>query len=209
MNIFDKFFTKFAYKFDKGYPDMNNEQDISLLESLVSEVLGEDIKLNELTVSPKYQSKGVFNPFYVIDSEVDLQVKTLLKDKKISSVLVGPGNGVSDETKSRTLMALAFVDHVVIDADAITSFEGSSDELFIDTYEHTILTPHEGEFTRLFGPEVNKIEDKIFPVNEIFNLDLNYQAKSVILCQIDFLTAGFMEVSKVNLCVARIKENEF
>jgi len=62
---------------------MNNEQDISLLENLVSEVLGEDIKLNELTVSPKYQSKGVFNPFYVIDSEVDQQVKTLLKDKKI------------------------------------------------------------------------------------------------------------------------------
>tara|TARA_B110001454_G_scaffold161552_1_gene151024 strand:- start:681 stop:1898 length:1218 start_codon:yes stop_codon:yes gene_type:complete len=95
----------------------------------------------------------------VIKNKNDFQL--LLKDKKISSVLVGPGNGVSDETKSRTLMALAFVDHVVIDADAITSFEGSSDELFIDTYEHTILTPHEGEFTRLFGPEVNKIEDKV------------------------------------------------
>ena len=58
-------------------------------------------------------------------------------------------------------MALAFVEHVVIDADAITSFESSSNELFIDTYEHTILTPHEGEFERLFGPKVNKIEDKV------------------------------------------------
>ena len=45
MEVFDKFFTKFAYKFDKGYPDMNNEQDILLLESLLSEVLGKSIIL--------------------------------------------------------------------------------------------------------------------------------------------------------------------
>ena len=38
MNAFDKFLNKVAYKFPKGYPDMNNEQDISLLESLLSEM---------------------------------------------------------------------------------------------------------------------------------------------------------------------------
>jgi len=42
MNIFEKFLNSISYKFPKGYPDMNNEQDISLLESLVSEVLGEN-----------------------------------------------------------------------------------------------------------------------------------------------------------------------
>jgi hypothetical protein len=46
MNIFDKFFKKFAYKFDKGYPDMNNSQDVLLLESLF-EKLGFKIPLNE------------------------------------------------------------------------------------------------------------------------------------------------------------------
>ena len=45
MNIFDKFFTKFAYKFDKGYPDMNNAQDVLLLESLISEIIGKEIIL--------------------------------------------------------------------------------------------------------------------------------------------------------------------
>ena len=48
MNIFDKFFTKFAYKFDKGYPDMNNAQDVLLLESLISEVIGEKFSLEEV-----------------------------------------------------------------------------------------------------------------------------------------------------------------
>lgn len=51
MNVFDKFFTKFAYKFEKGYPDMNNAQDIQLLESLLSKVLGEEININEANLS--------------------------------------------------------------------------------------------------------------------------------------------------------------
>ena len=47
MNPLDKFFKKFAYKFPKGYPDMNNDQDVLLLETLLSEVIGEKFKLNE------------------------------------------------------------------------------------------------------------------------------------------------------------------
>ncbi len=38
MDPFDIFFKKFAYKFPKGYPDMNNEQDILLLEDLISKI---------------------------------------------------------------------------------------------------------------------------------------------------------------------------
>ena len=41
MNIFDKFFTKYGYKFPKGYPDMNNEQDILLLENILEDLIGE------------------------------------------------------------------------------------------------------------------------------------------------------------------------
>ena len=48
MDVLDKFFTKFAYKFDKGYPELREEKDILLLESLFESL---DIKLNlqELT----------------------------------------------------------------------------------------------------------------------------------------------------------------
>ena len=47
MNVLDLFFKKFSYKFPKGYPDMKNEQDILLLESLVSKILGEEIVLEK------------------------------------------------------------------------------------------------------------------------------------------------------------------
>ena len=45
MDTFDKFFQQYAYKFDKGYPDMNNDQDVLLLETLLSEIIGEEIIL--------------------------------------------------------------------------------------------------------------------------------------------------------------------
>jgi hypothetical protein len=38
MDILDIFLNKYSYKFPKGYPDMNNEQDVLLMESLLSEL---------------------------------------------------------------------------------------------------------------------------------------------------------------------------
>ena len=57
MSIFDKFFTKFAYKFPKRYPDMNNAQDVLLLESELSKVLGEKIYIAETPLTPREFSK--------------------------------------------------------------------------------------------------------------------------------------------------------
>ena len=39
MNTFDKFFTKFSYKFDKGYPDMDDPKDVLLLETLIERLI--------------------------------------------------------------------------------------------------------------------------------------------------------------------------
>jgi hypothetical protein len=65
MNIFEQFLNKISHKFSKGYPDMNNEQDISLLESLVSEVLGEDIKLNEGLSATELQKRTPRIPKFI------------------------------------------------------------------------------------------------------------------------------------------------
>lgn len=58
MNIFEKFLNSISYKFPKGYPDMSNEHDISLLESLVSEVLGENNILELKQPYEKLSSKA-------------------------------------------------------------------------------------------------------------------------------------------------------
>jgi hypothetical protein len=45
MDPITKFLHSISYKFPKGYPDMNNDQDVLLLESILSKVLGESIIL--------------------------------------------------------------------------------------------------------------------------------------------------------------------
>jgi len=48
MGTLTKYLNKIAYKFPKGYPDMNNEKDVLILESLVGDILGKKFRLNEL-----------------------------------------------------------------------------------------------------------------------------------------------------------------
>ena len=49
MDPIDKFLKLYSYKFPKGYPDMNDEQDILLLELLISEAINLKFILNEVT----------------------------------------------------------------------------------------------------------------------------------------------------------------
>ena len=83
MNVFDKFFTKFAYKFEKGYPDMNNAQDIQLLESLLSKVLGEEITIEETALSPGELSKDATLPGGVKTPRIEILVKKIENNEEL------------------------------------------------------------------------------------------------------------------------------
>ena len=73
MNIFDIFFKKFAYKFDKGYPDMNNDQDVFLLESILNEILGEAFSLFP-TTEDEISNNKIKELFRTIKSYPDLSL---------------------------------------------------------------------------------------------------------------------------------------
>lgn len=74
----------------------------------------------------------------------------LVSDSRVTAVLLGPGAGVSARTKSFVLKSLARRKPAVLDADALSVFEGASARLFKAIASPCILTPHEGEFSRLF-----------------------------------------------------------
>jgi hydroxyethylthiazole kinase-like uncharacterized protein yjeF len=67
--------------------------------------------------------------------------------------LLGPGQGVGKPTREAVVAAAKAKRMLVIDADAITSFAGASDAFakVIRPGSVTVVTPHEGEFERLFG----------------------------------------------------------
>jgi hydroxyethylthiazole kinase-like uncharacterized protein yjeF len=82
------------------------------------------------------------------------QLAALLADRRLNAVALGPGLGVGEATCALVLAALSGERAVVLDADAITSFAGDPQRLARAIAARggraTILTPHEGEFSRYF-----------------------------------------------------------
>ena len=74
---------------------------------------------------------------------------------KVDAVVIGPAAGVNDVTRRHVLAVLDRAPAAVLDADALTVFKDDRETLFeaIKARPHrpVILTPHEGEFERLFG----------------------------------------------------------
>jgi ADP-dependent NAD(P)H-hydrate dehydratase / NAD(P)H-hydrate epimerase len=84
----------------------------------------------------------------------------MLSDKRFNACVIGPGAGVGGRTRDFVLTALSAKRSLVLDADALTSFADAPDRLFEaikDSHDpQVVLTPHEGEFPRLFSDISNK-----------------------------------------------------
>jgi NAD(P)H-hydrate epimerase len=81
----------------------------------------------------------------------------LLEDRRISAFLIGPGAGVGQETRLRALAILGTGRPAVIDADAITVFQEEPTVLDHAIVGSCVLTPHDGEFSRVFDPSGDKL----------------------------------------------------
>lgn len=73
----------------------------------------------------------------------------VLEDKRINALCLGPGLGISDETRALTAQGLKSGRAAVLDADALTLIARDA-ALFAALHEGCVLTPHGGEFARLF-----------------------------------------------------------
>jgi hydroxyethylthiazole kinase-like uncharacterized protein yjeF len=78
----------------------------------------------------------------------------LLGDPRLNALVIGPGGGVGTAMQAKVLAGLKGERAVVLDADALTSFAGKPATLAkaiqARKTQATVLTPHEGEFGRLF-----------------------------------------------------------
>jgi NAD(P)H-hydrate epimerase len=81
----------------------------------------------------------------------------LLDDRRISALLIGPGAGTGEQTRARVLAMLGSGRPTVLDADALTAFRDDPRSLDRAIVGPCILTPHEGEFRRLFDSSGDKL----------------------------------------------------
>ncbi|MFK0334992.1 NAD(P)H-hydrate dehydratase [Rhizobium sp. NPDC090275] len=81
----------------------------------------------------------------------DAELLDWLKDERLRSFVLGPGFGAGE--KARGFVVALAARHLVLDADGITSFRedpAALFALFAEGETRLVLTPHEGEFSRLF-----------------------------------------------------------
>ena len=89
------------------------------------------------------------NALVTIEAVDDRHVDAELEDERLAAILVGPGLGLDQYAADRLSAVLQCGRPLVLDADALTLLgqEGAAERI----PAASILTPHEGEFARLFG----------------------------------------------------------
>jgi hydroxyethylthiazole kinase-like uncharacterized protein yjeF len=114
--------------------------------------------LNAMLVQANHVTAIMLKP---VDGAAGLSLA--LREAKITTAIIGPAAGVGEPTRANVLAILASGVAAVLDADALTSFAESPDTLFgaikAQPGRPVVLTPHTGEFSRLFGTIVGgKVE---------------------------------------------------
>lgn len=87
-------------------------------------------------------------PDALVHRELD---DALLADQRIGAIVVGPGLGRDDAARAKLERVLASDRPLVIDGDALTLLGADAARRLRARAAASILTPHAGEFARMFG----------------------------------------------------------
>ncbi len=88
-------------------------------------------------------------------------LETILSDRRVSAAVIGPAGGVDAAMREDVLAIRTHQCPLVLDADGISAFADTPDQLFAVLDETCVLTPHEGEFARLFPDLADRSHSKI------------------------------------------------
>ena len=81
----------------------------------------------------------------------------LLTDARFSAFLIGPGAGIGEMTRLRAIAMLSSGRPTLLDADALTAFQNHPSALDKAITGACVLTPHDGEFARIFDTTGDKL----------------------------------------------------
>ena len=112
-----------------------------------------------LLVNAAHLEAVMLRPF---DTDIELETAATQAD----AAIIGPAAGVNEATVSN-LFALARTGAaIVIDADALTAFRDDPEELFSVLDRDDVLTPHPGEFERVFPGVLKAAPERVTAVRQ-------------------------------------------
>lgn len=113
------------------------------------------------------------------------EFNSLITDKRIGAMLIGPGAGVTETTRNNTLSMLHTGKPMVLDADALSVFAAQAAQLKNAISAPCVITPHDAEFNRLFGitpakQQTERIQQAMIAAKKIGAIILLKGAKTII-----------------------------
>jgi hydroxyethylthiazole kinase-like uncharacterized protein yjeF len=86
-------------------------------------------------------------------------LEEMLEDDRVSSMCLGPGLGLTKATADLVKVALDIGKPTVLDADGLSRFARAPEALFGLLHDRAVITPHLGEFRRLFPDLADTLSD--------------------------------------------------
>ena len=126
------------------------------------------------------------NPIALIENiDDENELSKLLKDKKIDTILIGPGLGVSKKKLKLILNVIKYKKKIIVlDADAL---KNNFRKILLKNKTKIIITPHEGEFSNVLKKiklKNNKIDKLFTTINftKKTKLNLILKGSKTIIC---------------------------
>ncbi len=115
------------------------------------------------------------------------ELAMMLEDERINALCLGPGMGINERSRDLLRTALHTKRPIVVDADALSVLLfDEAEALFGKLHDRCVLTPHAGEFARLFPDLAEKLKSSTAKSPAYSKLDATLEAADRAGCVVLF-----------------------
>lgn len=132
----------------------------------------------------------------------------MLADGRINAVCLGPGLGRGERAQQMVTAVLAAERATVLDADALTVHEDDPQSLFYQLHETCVLTPHAGEFRRLFPDLAEKLAESGGTGPAYSKIDATREAAARAGCTVLFKGTDTVIADQTGACTVNAAQHD-
>ncbi|HQX27180.1 MAG TPA: NAD(P)H-hydrate dehydratase [Alphaproteobacteria bacterium] len=174
-------------KYDRGHLVILGGTDMTGAARLASEAAMQ-VGCGLCTIVSAKETKDIYlsgPPHIMFEAYTSLpDFPSHLADPRRNACVIGPGAGKGDAEELRHCIehVLRFKKPTVVDADALNVFDDRHPDLSYVLHENCVLTPHEGEFSRLFPFLDGTREERVQKAVQLTGAVILLKGPETIIC---------------------------